>query len=926
MKRSVGVCPLWAWAVGWLGLSLTNVWPASAQVPDHPIVAAFERFHTDAKAEPRLGGQLLLSELNCVRCHTSTDTTLSHKPAPVLDRVGNRLRISYLKQFLMSPQRTKPGTTMPNLFDNDPEQAAKVEALVHFLASTGTLRHERPDPKSLRTGRDLYAKVGCIACHGTRDAKGNADQVWPSSVPLGDLRSKYTIASLASFLENPQAIRPVGRMPHLLQKKEAQDVANYLLQGISVPGVSGKTGSTLYAYFEGTWEKLPNFEKMKPQATGVGPAFDLTSAKRANDFGFRFEGYFRAEQEGIYRFLLMSDDGSSLEIDGKKVVDNDGVHGSQLRDGSVKLSKGIHQVVVNFFQVGGGAELEVEVDIPGLGQRPLGELVVAEEQTLTRPKQPSAPSNDPDVLEPRPELVAQGKALFSSVGCANCHSLKSEGKPLPGVTTYPTLAQLKPEQGCLSASPPAKVPNYSLSDKQRRALQTALQQPVALSQEPAEVITRTLQTFNCYACHERGGVGGPVEENNKYFLTTMPEMGDEGRIPPPLNLVGAKLRPDYLRPLLDKGSKDRPYMHTRMPGFGNANVGHLVEAFAKVDTLPKVETVTFAQPLAKVKAVARHLAGDQALGCIKCHTFAGHKAEGVQGIDMTIMTQRLQRDWFHAYLLDPNKIRPGTRMPTAWPNGMSVLPNLLDGKALTQIEALWVFLSDGTRAALPSGGRKQSIPLVPSGSAILYRNFIQGGGPRAIGVGLPERVNLAFDANDLRWSMIWQGQFIDASRHWTDRGVGYEPPAGDNILTLPPGPAFATLERTDTPWPKQSAKELGQKFKGYRLDSEDRPTFLYQVASVLVEDTPRAIAGKEQQLGRTIHITAESEPAHLYFRAAVGKSIEPQAGHWYKVDHYRVQLQTPNPAIVRTVNGQAELLVPIRLKAGKCEFTLTYDW
>src|SRR5439155_24660998 len=141
-------------------------------------------------------------------------------------------------------------------------------------------------------------------------------------------------------------------------------------------------------------------------------------------------------------------------------------------------------------------------------------------------------------------------------------------------------------------------------------------------------------TFNCYACHERGKVGGPEESLNTLFTTTQPEMGDEGRIPPSLTGTGAKLNPAYLKQILDKGAHDRPYMHTRMPGFGLANVGHLVEAFAALDKGEAAVSVTFSDPMSRVKAQARHLAGAQALGCVKCHTFAGSQAEGVQGIDM----------------------------------------------------------------------------------------------------------------------------------------------------------------------------------------------------------------------------------------------------------------------------------------------------
>ena len=67
------------------------------------------------------------------------------------------------------------------------------------------------------------------------------------------------------------------------------------------------------------------------------------------------------------------------------------------------------------------------------------------------------------------------------------------------------------------------------------------------------------------------------------------------------------------------------------------------------------------------------------------------------------------------------------------------------------------------------------MPLVVKQEPIVYRNFITGAGNRGIGVGYPERAHLAFDANDLRLAMIWQGAFMDARRHWTGRGEGFEP-------------------------------------------------------------------------------------------------------------------------------------------------------
>ena len=451
--------------------------------------------------------------------------------------------------------------------------------------------------------------------------------------------------------------------------------------------------------------------------------------------------------------------------------------------------------------------------------------------------------------------------------------------------------------------------------------------PVVESKEPAAVIARTMTTLNCYACHSRDKVGGPTEELNKFFLTAQQEMGDEGRVPPPLDGVGAKLNPDYFKQILDKGTHDRPYMHTHMPGFGAANVGHLQPLFAALDKVPPVAQVKFEIPDIKVYSAARHMVGEQALACIKCHTFNGVKAEGIQGIDMTLMPKRLNRDWFHFYVVDPQKYRPGTRMPSAFANKVSPLPQVLDGKAETQIEAMWVYLKLGKDATMPLGMGQKSIPLTPVKEAIIYRNFIKGAGTRAIGVGYPERISLAFDANDMRLAMIWQGAFIDAARHWEGRGEGFQGPLGDNVLELPSGAPFAVLTKKDEAWPKKPAKEQGYKFLGYRLTPDERPTFDYSIDGVKIEDFPNpSTIGKEPSLKRTLKLTAASSVDNFYFRAAVGKKIESIGDGWFKIDGWKMKIESSSDPQIRQSSGKSELLVPVEFRDGKAKIVQEFLW
>ncbi len=905
-----------------------------APKPDgRPIVPGFERFYNDAMADRLQGGRLLWGELSCASCHeaeSGKQATPSNKQAPILDNVGVRVRHSFFRKFLRDPQAFKPGTTMPDLLaGNDAaERERQVEALTHFLASTGTLKRVRADFVAAAQGKQLYQQAGCVACHGTRDGEGNPDKVLSTSVPLGDLRAKYSIASLATFLENPHTVRPSGRMPAILNNKEAIQVGNYLLRG---QALAKAAANVRYSYYEGSWENLPDFEKLKPLAEGKADGFDLKAARRGNNFALRFEGYLHLDRAGEYRFHLTSDDGSKVFVDGKQVVVNDGIHPPSLVSSKVRLDKGTHKLTTGIFNGGGGVELLVEIQGPGLPKQPVAPLLTLNPEGNPKPAtQPVDPAEDDDFAI-QPELATKGRELFGSLGCASCHQLKIGGNPIVSTRQSPAMGKLRAEGGCVSEKPAKGVPNYSLSATQRGALTAAVSSPAPAAKASAgEMIQRNLTALNCYACHQRDKRGGVEPAVDALFATTQPEMGEEGRVPPALDGVGAKLRLDYLKHIFNQGAHDRPYMLTRMPRFGEGNVPGLAEAFVEADKgkLEPVAAVKFDEPASRVKSAARKMCGGNSLGCIKCHTFAGHKAEGVQGIDMLLMPKRLQHDWFYRYLLDPQKLRPGTRMPTAWTNGQSVLEDVLGGSTAKQIESIWVYLQADGKAALPAGLKKNSIPLVADKEAIIYRNFIEGAGARAIGVGYPEKANLAFDANELRLALVWQGEFIDAARHWTDRGVGFEPPLGEGILRLPTGPAFAELAKDDELWPTNPAEESVGKFRGYRTSTDGRPTFRYAYRGFEIEDFPNAVSGKHSAtIRRTLSLRAEKSPSNLWFRAAVADKIEDLGDKkGYRINGESTMRFGEAQAKIRKSGGKMELLVPIQFRDGKARLTQEIEW
>jgi len=894
-----------------------------------PRVAGFERLYSVETSDPIAGGELLLGELNCTSCHKldkAWESQIQRKPAPVLDTVGSRVRPEYLLKFLADPQKIKPHTTMPNVLAGVPEaeRAQQVEALVHFLATTGSLVEAAPLRQAVNRGETLFHTIGCVACHDPRQDKGVPPLA--SSIILGTPSRKYTLPGLTQFLADPLAIRPGGRMPHLnLTANDARDVASFLLNDLDI------ASGLQFAYYEGTWDKLPDFNKLKPTAVGDADNFDVTVAKRRDNFALRFDGEIKIDKAGDYLFLIGSDDGSRLWIDGKMILDNDGIHAYQQKRKKLKLTAGVHSVAVEYFEQGGEETLAVEFEGLSGTQQPLATLV-----SIPTKKDAPATLASPAAgsFEIKPELAAKGKELFATLGCASCHTLKQDGQAIASKLKAAPFAELKGTGGCLNNAA-EKTPVYNLNARQQQSLSAALaavKQP-AKAITPQELVAREMVRFNCVACHARDGLGGVEDARNPHFKSDMPEMGDEGRLPPALTGVGAKLQSSWLKTLFDKGAKDRPYMFTRMPRFGSENVGDLITAFEQADAvaIKQVPVVNVDDKDKKFKAVGRRLVGSQGFSCIKCHTFADKKATGIQALSLTTMTQRLRPEWFHFYMLNPQVYRPGTRMPGAWPNGETQLPMVLDGSTAKQIRSIWAYLTDGDKATLPLGLVTGAIELIAFDEAIMYRNFIEGAGSRSIGVGYPEKLNLAFDANQDRLALIWHGAFMDANRHWNGRGTGFEPPLGDNVIKFADGASFAELADANAEWPKTPPKQAGYQFHGYHLGEARRPTFSYSFGNIQIQDYPAPFGDADAYvLRRTLTLTPDKggpKPSErMFYRAAVGNKIEAGGGGYVVDEKLTLKLTSASKPVIRQSGGKSELLVPVAFDGSKAVIVQEYEW
>ncbi|MGB1708829.1 MAG: hypothetical protein ACPHF4_13445, partial [Rubripirellula sp.] len=311
----------------------------------------------------------------------------------------------------------------------------------------------------------------------------------------------------------------------------------------------------------------------------------------------------------------------------------------------------------------------------------------------------------------------------------------------------------------------------------------------------------------------------------------------------------------------------------------------------------------------------RQMVGSKGLACVSCHTYGKFKSTGIQAIALDTMTQRIREDWFHRYLPDPQKYRPGTRMPTGYPEGKSTVTNVYGGDRDLQLAAMWAFLKKGANGGVPEGIVNGMIELKADDKPVIYRNFIEGVTPRGIAVGYPERANLCWDANRMALAVVWQDRFIDASKHWEGRGQGNQTPLGGNVTMFEKVTPVAVLEDLDAAWPDGAPKERGYRFSGYRLDKQGRPTFRYRFADAEVEDTPLPVAGDfSGTFNRNIKVTPTGRQSNsgIYFRAGAGNIQSLDDGWFLLNDTHRIRLTTSgDKPLVRKVSGGSEILVPV---------------
>ncbi len=845
-----------------------------------------------------LPGEELLVQSACISCHEvspALQQRLQPATAPDLAKVGARLSPSWMRKFLDDPRGLRPHGNMPNMLEGlSPEERVQAGSeLTSFLSSLGGPFPQESHGTSfgaIESGRQLFHSVGCVACHrpfedfsdlelSLKDAEAAraadpeenlevedplalagllAGTLAPRNLALPEFAPMTAVAPLADFLLDPHAVRPSGLMPNMsLSRSEAEDIAVYLLRGqldqapVPSPGLSSHS-------FKGNFSSTRDLSELKGGTKGVASHVTVGELTGGDNFGLRLTGSIAIPTAGEWTLHLRSDDGSLLRIDGREVIRNWGVHGSISKKVSLELSQGKHSIEVHFFEMSGGDALNLEWEGPGVSKAEVPPSAFTHQGFGLRP--PTAQAPDPD-------LVARGSERFVRLGCAACHTTGTplDEMPLMGQGVGPPMANLAGSAvaGCLSGDG-ERNPRWSFDADQNDALQEFLDGFGSLQAEldSAQRLARSMTRLGCVHCHRRSERGGVHPWDRDYFQAREgADLGDEGRLPPQLDGVGAKLQLDAIHGVLTRGERVRPYMTTRMPQYGEQNVGWMAEAFAALDP----DLPTSQESSEDHLALGVQLLGtEEGLGCIQCHDFGGTPSLGIRAVDLATIGDRLKPGWFEALLRDPGQVNMNTRMAELFVDGKSLAPNVLGGDPMAQIRAVWQALSLGNAMPPPPGliTPDSAFELRPLDRIVTCGVFMRDMSPRTLVVGFPEMVHYAFDMQNSRLGRIWQGRFFNARGTWEGRAGSLEMPPGSRVIDMPPGMALARLDSPEDSWPTAVGAEAGFHVLGRQQVLGEAPVFRYGMEGVTVEETLTPVLGKGRRgLLRRWTVVAENAAA-----------------------------------------------------------------
>ncbi len=551
------------------------------------------------------------------------------------------------------------------------------------------------DAPLLTQGQILFEQVGCTGCHLAKGYE-NMPKIGPN---LTKISAKVDPSWMVRWIENPHKFRPRTRMPNFdLKEDDATAIAAFLWS------ISKDEGDK--------WTQ----EHPLPAGYREGDANEIAQGKQLTE---------TIGCKGCHGFA----EGEFTTTIGKAkdLVPN-------LKDVAAKVGP---QWAYNWIKNPRGYSPDTRM--PSL--RLSDEEALAITSYLMTLGAKSVPIGGIQEKLADPNNVKRGETLVRKWGCFGCHEIKGmekESRIGAELTTFGsksleelffgnrtdiketwddwTYNKLKTPRIYATERIEQLMPQFDLADEDIKALRILLagfrERKVAKRYQAdqgdrvVQVVEgrRLMHQYNCIGCHEIEKRGGFIR---KYY-TDNPTSA-----PPLLNGEGEKLQSNWFFSFIKAPIPLRPWLQIRMPTFGlsDQDANQLVSYFnglSKVD-IPYAYIDDKKIPPENLDA-ARVLVSKDYFNCFSCHQRGAQKPEGSPegwAPDLTLARQRLNPNWILKWLQDPQKVQPGTKMPSFYPGGPD---NVLGGKDDKQIEALRDYLMTIGKSAETTAAPRSPAP------------------------------------------------------------------------------------------------------------------------------------------------------------------------------------------------------------------------
>lgn len=428
---------------------------------------------------------------------------------------------------------------------------------------------------------------------------------------------------------------------------------------------------------------------------------------------------------------------------------------------------------------------------PGTGEGQRGEGKSDDSFASGRLRQPAADSLTPTAWSEARRLVRKHR-------CNNCHLLPDSLASAPQ-GLLPLTSPIEDTTDSCLGRPDAERgrPGYELPEALRNAMNAYLEVTVRGGLLPggsALAAATRLTELNCLGCHARGtnpGIAPRLPPVAEAFPETAARLA--AMAPPALHGIGDKLTEEALKDAITRRHPPlRPWLDMQMPKYSLQadRLQSLVDYFVDADRIPDYDRAEAKLPEGREVALAApRLVTADGFGCQSCHQIGSSPPPQVdlkaRGTDLTMLGQRIRKEWFDRWVRNPSRIIPQMEMPAI----QTPVAGVLGGNLDVQLESLWQVLNQpGFEPPKPNPVRIVRAHNDPQHREVaqLVTGVLEVDEQTKyvwpLAVGMPNRHNVLFDLESGRLVAWWLG---DVARQYTRGKTWYWEPGSPFLSPSP---------------------------------------------------------------------------------------------------------------------------------------------